>query len=118
MRIWCRVTDIAPMNMREAVEVMKIIGPHAQQFTETTEPLKIMHSMIDEIKADTPIQVMRLLALMEHKSVEDLAEEMQESTGVDLLERLSAGFRRNDLVNLVNAAFYLGIASERWVYVE
>lgn len=111
-------SDLAPMSIREAVEVMKIIGPHANEFAQDTKPITIMRNMISAIKSDTPIQVMRLLALMEHKSIEDLAEEMQESTGADLVERLIAAFLVNDLTNLVNAAFYLGIATKRWTYVE
>lgn len=111
-------SDLAPMNIREAVEVMKIIGPHADEFAESTKPITIMRRMIDAVKSETPIQVMRLLALMEHKSIEDLSEEMQDSSGADLVERLIAGFMVNDLTNLVNAAFYLGIATKRWTYVE
>lgn len=108
--------EIAPMTIREAVEAMKIIGPHAEQFAETEEPVKVLRAMLKGMRDESPVQPLRLVALMEHKSVEDVAEEMQEATGVDLIERLVAGFTRNDLVSLVNAAFYLGIAENRWSF--
>lgn len=108
--------EISPMNIREAIEVMKIIGPPAERFTGTEEPVKVLRGMFQGMVEDSPVQPLRLVALMEHKAVEDLADEMQEATGADLIERMMAGFARNDLISLVNAAFYLGIATKRWEF--
>jgi len=106
--------EIAPMNIREAVEAMKILGPHAEQFAATDKPLKIVRAMLAGLVADSPVQPLRLVALLEHKSVEQLADEMQEATGADLIERMMGGLNRNDLVSLIDAAFYMGLATKRW----
>jgi hypothetical protein len=104
------------MNIRQAVEVMKIIGPHAEKFTETLDSIKVMRAMIDALKDESPVHVLRLVALMEHKTLEEFAEEMYEADGEELIRRLAEGFNRNDLPSLVETAFHLGIATKRWQY--
>ena len=110
------MTDILPMNMHEAVEVMKIIGTHAHLYTDTDKPIKVLKKMLTAIQADNPIQALRLIALMEHKTVEQIAEELKDSTAEEFIMYIADGLARNRLVNLIDAAFYLGIASSRWTY--
>lgn len=110
------MTEIAPMNMHEAVEVMKIIGPHAHLYTDTDKPIKVLKKMLIAIRDDNPIQALRLVALMEHKPVEQIAEELKEADVDEFIMYLVDGLARNRMVNLLDAAFYLGIASSRWTY--
>lgn len=110
------MSEIAAMNIREAVEAMKIIAPFAEQITETDNPAKIIRLLLHGFRDTYPTEALRLVALMEHKAVEDLADEMAEASGIDLIERMTDGLRRNDLINLMNAAVYLGIATHRWDY--
>lgn len=104
------------MTIREAVEVMKIIGPHATLYTDTDKPLKILKKMLAAIQDENPIQALRLVALMEHKDVEQIAEELKDADGEDFINLMAEGLARNRLINLLDAAFYLGIASSRWTY--
>ncbi len=110
------MTDIAPMSMHEAVESMQIIGPYAHLFTDTDKPVKVLKSMLNAFKEENPVQALRLIALMEHKPVEQVAEELKEATAEEFIMHIADGLARNRLVNLIDAAFYLGIASSRWTY--
>ena len=104
------------MNIREAVEAMKIIGPHAEVYTDTDEPIKVMRRMLDAIREENPIQALRLVALMEHKSVEQIAEELEDAEAFEFVELMVSGLARNRIINLLDAAFYLGMATSRWSY--
>jgi len=110
------MTDIAPMNIREAVETMMILGPHAHLYTDTDKPVKVLKKMLNAIQDESPIQALRMIALMEHKPVEQIADELKEATAEEFIMHIADGLARNRLVNLIDAAFYLGIASSRWTY--
>lgn len=110
------MTDLtlAPMNIREVIEVMKILGPFSHEFTDTEKPIKVMRKILNVIQRESPVSALRLIALMEHKKVEDVAEEMKFGDGVDLIERLTRGFGVNDLPMMIDAGFYIGISTARW----
>lgn len=110
------MTDLTftPMNIREVIEVMKILGPFSHEFTDTEEPIKVMRKILGVIQRESPVSALRLIALMEHKKVEDVAEEMKFDEGVDLIERLTRGFAVNDLPMMIDAGFYIGISNTRW----
>lgn len=110
------MTDIAPMNMHEAVEVMKIIGPHAHLYTDTDKPIKVLKNLLAAFRDENPTQALRLVALMEHKPVEQIAEEFKDAPAEEFIMHLAEGLSRNRIVNLIDAAFYMGIASSRWTY--
>jgi hypothetical protein len=104
----------APMNIREVIEVMKILGPFSHEFTDTEKPLKIMRKILGVIQRESPVSALRLIALMEHKKVEAVADEMKFDDGIDLIERLTRGFAMNDLPLMIDAGFYIGISTTRW----
>lgn len=108
--------SIKPMNIREAVEVMKILGPYAGEFTVFDDNIKIMKSMVKSIHEDAPINAGRLVALMEHRSVEEVAHDYEnvQATASDLIVDIAKGFSRNGLRALIDAAFILGLAQSRW----
>lgn len=108
------MSEIAPMNIREAIEVIKIISPYAPEFTKTEKPIKIMRAIMEGILKDMPAQSLRLLSLMEHKSIDDLAVELNFARGSELIVRVSEGFGRNNLQALVDAAYYLRMSEARW----
>jgi hypothetical protein len=105
-----------PMNIREAVEAMKIVAPYAPQFTGARDVVALMRPIMAGIQKDAPLQALRLVALMEHKSVERIAEELADKSGADLIEKILGGFGRNDLALLVDAAYFLGLSEVRWNY--
>lgn len=110
------MTDIAPMSMHEAIETMMILGPHAHLFTDTDKPIKVLKNILNVFKEENPIQALRLIALMENKPVEQIAEELKEATAEEFIMHIADGLARNRLVNLIDAAFYLGIADSRWTH--
>ena len=114
------MADIAPMTLREAIEVMKIVGPHAALLRNAPDNLVLIKRLWDTVSADSPVHLLRLLALMEHKEVEKIADEYEASRGPEGVDakgfilRLAEGFGRNPLNLLVNAAFQLGMTETGW----
>lgn len=105
------------MRIRNAIEVMKMLGPLAPDFTKEETSLDIMISIIDQINAIHPPAALRLLALMENTSVEQIVEEFSEHRdGKEFANRLLAGFRRNDLAFMMDFATVIGLSEARWTY--
>ena len=102
------------MSMREAIELMKILGPHAAQFTKNRKVTKVMKALFNGVWSDAPSQALRMLALMYHKPVEEIAVEYQDKRGVDLLNAVMEGFVVNNLVELIDAAHYLHLSPARF----
>lgn len=108
------MTDIAPMNIREAIELIKIVSPYAPDFTQTDKPIKIMRAIMEGIMRDMPTQSLRMISLMEHKPLDDVAAELSFVRGDALVERISEGFLRNHLRALIDAAYLLKMSEARW----
>ncbi len=108
-----------PMGIRSAIEVIKMLGPMAGDFTQHTSTLKIMKAIINRINEEHPPAALRLLSLMEDKPIEDIAEELAENMEPrELYQRLIDGFNRNDLVLMMNFASVIGMADARWEHAE
>jgi hypothetical protein len=105
------------MRIRSAIEVMKMLGPIAPEFTKETSTLKIMKAIINRIYDEHPPAALRLLSLMENKPIEEIALELSENMDArELYVRLIEGFNRNDIVLMMDFASVLGLAEARWVY--
>lgn len=105
------------MRIRSAVEVMKMLGPIAPEFTKDTKTLKVMKVIIERINDEHPPAAIRLLALMEGKETIEVAEELSENMDArELYARLVAGFQRNDLVTMMDFASVIGLSEARWSY--
>lgn len=103
------------MRIRSAIEVMKMLGPIAPEFTKEKTTLKIMTAIINHIQEVHPPAAVRLLALMEGKTLEQLAEEFSETRdGRELINRLVEGFRRNDLAFMMDFASLIGLSDARF----
>lgn len=102
------------MNMWEAIEAMKIIAPHAAALAIIDESISLMRALIAEVTKESPIQVLRLAALLHHKDVEVLAEELKGQPGARLVMLLAEGLGLNPLPELVNGAYILGLSDVRW----
>ena len=103
-----------PMSIPQAVEVIKILSPYATEFTETMDSVKVMRVILENILKDMPTQSLRLIALMERLSIEQVAEEMADQSGIDLIRRISEGFEKNNLPLLMDAAYTWQMSEARW----
>lgn len=105
------------MRIRSAIEVMKMLGPLADDFTKESSTLRIMRAIIDRINDEHPPAALRLLALMEHKSAEEVAEELAVNMDAkELYVRLVDGLKRNDLAFMMDFAFVIGLSEARWAH--
>ncbi len=94
---------------------MKMLGPLAPEFTQEKTTFKIMKSIIDRINEEHPPAAVRLLALMEGKSAEEVTEELSANMDAkELYNRLVDGFNRNDLVFMMDFASVIGLSDARW----
>jgi hypothetical protein len=105
---------LKPMNMWEAIEAMKIVAPHASALATIDESISLMRALIAEVSKESPIQVLRLAALLHHKPVETMAEELKGQPGASLVMILAEGLGVNPLPELVNGAYILGLSDVRW----
>jgi len=103
------------MCIRAAVEVMKILAEYAPEFTQEEKDIKIIRSLVESIKDDEPVQALRLLALIDGKPIEQIADEY-EGKPMEFLTDLMDGLVRNQFVQMLDAAFYLGVSKVRWDY--
>jgi hypothetical protein len=105
------------MRIRSAVEVMKMLGPLAPEFTQEKSTFKIMKAIIDRINEEHPPAAIRLLALMEGKSAEEVTEELAVNMDAkELYTRLVAGLNNNDLILMMDFASVIGLSDARWAY--
>jgi hypothetical protein len=73
-----------------------------------------MRAIMEGIMEDMPTQSLRMLSLMEHKSLDDVAAELTFVRGNVLIERIMDGFGRNHIRALVDAAYILKMSEARW----
>jgi hypothetical protein len=102
------------MNIREAIEVIKIVKPYADRFTRTEDPRQVLKMLLDGIAEDAPVDAFRLVALMEHVTVDEVVEEYGEKHGIELVATIAEGLNRNEFALLVDAAWMLGMSAHRW----
>lgn len=105
-----------PMHISDAIEVMKIVAPHAQFLMDhgDTGP-SLMIALIDIFEKTTPTNSFRLISLMHHKPVDEVTKDMINFGGEGLVAALSSGFAANPLPDLINGAAVLGLCEQRWV---
>lgn len=107
--------EIGPMTIREAIEAMKIVAPHVGGLYLEDGGLAILETLWSRLGKDAPANVVRLLALLEHTTVEAILDEYQASrSGVNFVVRMGEGFVRNPLDLLVNAAYQFGLTEKGW----
>lgn len=105
-----------PMKIRAAVEVIKIIAPYAEKFTRTEKPREVLKALLDGIAEDSPADAFRLVALMEHKTVDEVVEEYRDQHGIEFVATIAEGLNRNEFSILVDAAWMLGMTAFRWEF--
>jgi hypothetical protein len=103
---------ITPMSLIEAIEVMFILVPYIEDMVKHEELIDITKSLLDQIRDNESIDLMRLLAHMLHTDAEKLIS--YKVTGAEAAIALSANIQINSIVELVNTAYILGISPIGW----
>jgi len=104
-----------PMRIRNAIEVIKMLGPLAPELTQETKIIDIMKTLIRRINKEYPPAAIRLLALLENKTADEVTAELAKNMDArELHNRLVEGFVRNDLKFIMDFASVLGLSEARW----
>ena len=105
---------LEPMNLREAIEAMKIVNRYADEIKAETNPRRMVARLLKKINEVRPTDSLALVALMHHCSIEAAAEQLRVLGGRGLVKALVEGFVANAIPDLANAAAVLGIAEKGW----
>ena len=105
---------LEPMNLREAIEAMKIISRYIDVIRVEPNPRRLVARLLKKINEVRPTDSLALVALMHHCSIEDAAERLRVLGGRGLVKALVEGFVANAIPDLANAAAVVGIAEKGW----
>ncbi len=108
--------ELAPMNIYEAIEVMKILLPHRTSIVEETDKsvIKGILALLKGIRNSEPGALLRLIALNQHIKVEKAAELYGDWEGKEILGLLAEMFVVNPIPDLFDGALVLGLTTEGW----
>ena len=98
------------MNIHEALEAMKIIAPYALNLVDAENALQLIRVLIDSFPLDERPQLLRLVSLMHHESLETMAELFSEKDGMDFTMLLTEGIHVNDVFEMIDNIYFLGLA--------
>lgn len=104
---------IEPLNIREAIEVMKILAPVAQDVMEAEKAVTMVRIIFEHFEETDPTQTLRLASLFYHEPVDTLAETLVDVSGEDFFGMMIDAFVENSLADLVETVFALGFAKKR-----
>ena len=105
-----------PMNINEAIEAMKIVVPYLPQMRSAKDGVGLVRGLLKATAdANEHENVGRLLALMEHKTLDEVSERMAGDEGkrmalFDLVQCINA----NPIPDLVDGARILGLSAQGW----
>lgn len=101
------------MNIREAIEVMKILAPRMPGVAKENA-LSFVRGLLRSMAAEEPVDALRLLSLMRHEKLEAMAVAMKEAGTGGFLAALFDGLQLNRVADLIEAAAVLGLAPKGW----
>lgn len=101
---------LQPMNINEAIEAMKIIAPYASKLVEAENAIQLIRTLIDSFPLDERPQLLRLVALMHHEHLDTVVELLKDKSGMDFTLLLSAGINANNIFEMIENIYFLGLA--------
>lgn len=107
-------TELRPMELGPAIEVMKTLIPYASEMLSEKRVGDAIRKLLQAAQANDPVDILRLLALLNGKHVDEIAVEYENKTGADLVAALALGFEANNLPDLINGAALLRLTDIRW----
>lgn len=108
---------IQPMNINEAIEMMKIIGPHAVDISRAAlnkNGAEAIRVLLEKTREESPINFLRMMALMTHEDIEKCAETLPKLSQQRLFFKIAELLNINPLADLVNGAYVLGLTERGW----
>jgi hypothetical protein len=108
----------APMNIREALVAMTILGPRSHTLIGPGTGTERLEALMKNFRDDSPRDALRLLSLMQHRDLDDVVRDLSEekADGATLIMRLAEGIKINVLPILIDAAYLFGYSEQRWNY--
>jgi hypothetical protein len=103
-----QIDDLKPMNIREAIEVSKIVCQHAHRLAGIERPVKMLAELLRAISEDDPTDGLRLIAYMYHEDIDTVVEALFDKETGFYLSKLAHGFTINPLPDLVRMGAILG----------
>jgi hypothetical protein len=104
------------MSITEALECSKIFIPFVSVLREAGSGLDLVARIFQVMSGENALGLMRAVALMEHRGVEEVVMEYK-AAGVDvLLAAIANLFRVNPLPDLIETAALFGLTDERWTH--
>jgi hypothetical protein len=101
------------MNFAEAIEAVKIITPYVPVLRQKAGGVEFFQTFLHALGADDPMQVVRFVALMEHRDIEEVVRDYH-GQPEEFVMALTHGLTANPLPELVDMAYFLGLSKERW----
>lgn len=108
------MTEHKPMTIVEAIEACKIVAPYANtslhEFKQS--PVKAHSSFFKRINSDSPINALRLISLMLHDDLEQVAAQLEDQTYSQRRDLLLDLLSINPLIDLCKMAMLLGFSAK------
>lgn len=105
-----------PMNIYEAIEVIKILEPHVNDLIEVEDGIEIIGVLSSGFERDkTQENIGRLIALMTHRSYDEVTAEYRKTRSVEnAFYDLVRCFSANPIPDLINAGYVIGLLDKGW----
>ena len=104
---------IQPLNIIEAIEVMKILAPIAQDIAEADNAARMMGIIYEHFEKTDPVQTLRLACLFFHESLDTLVEVLKDKSSEEFFYMMTEAFAANSLADLIESIFVLGFAEKK-----
>lgn len=108
--------DIRPMSIMEALECSKIFIPFVPVLREAGSGLDLVARMLQVMSGENALGLMRAVALMEHRGVEEVVVGYKAAGASALLTAIANLLRVNPLPDLIETAVLFGLTDERWTH--
>jgi len=98
------------MNIREAIEVMKMLAPIAPEIIQADNAPAMIRIIMDHFTEVDPTMTLRIMSLMYHEPMESLIVILEKKSSPEFFSMLVEGFVVNSLADLIEGIYVLGMA--------
>ncbi len=112
-RTGANIGKLKHLNIREAIEVMKILAPIAQDITNADNAAGMMRIIFEHFEKTEPTQTLQLASLFFHEPIETLAEVLKDRSSEEFFYMMVEAFAENSLADLIETIFALGFTQKK-----
>lgn len=104
------------MAINEAIEVMKILRPHAANMGAASSAIDMVRRLMLAFKIENSEEnVGRIVALTHHKSFDEVTEKYRSDPNPEIVfGDLVFALQANPIPDLIDGAFALGLTDKPW----